>query len=608
MNILGSKFHQRTLAAIAAPTPIPRNPLQERAPLQENPPQRQDRFLNPRWEPSNITQNATAQSVMTAIREAENGETRELFRFYRDSLLSDNHIQGLYTTRKLAMLAQPIAILPGDKKNADDVAAVAAVGQMISDCANWTDGCSALLSSFLWPVTCVEKIFKPADPIAPGSDCPSLIYTLARFEPVNPMLFCFRWAYLTGGVAMGTASPLQQAGLAQEMGIPLNQSPYIIDLEKWEPYFKLWPSNGRIIYDCTTASYLDPARHITHRNHLLAGEFRDNWGGPMRAILGWWLLRQLGRDWFGRFMQRYGNPFPVMKVDVEDAQAIEFAREAMKLATTIGGLVIDHDDSVELVAAAVQGGAEGHKLWNEVCNNEISRFILGQDSSSSSKGSGLDGGAQARMAQGVREDYRQFDQMRLGETLQKQLFRPFLDLNGLPGNCKAIWGGLSEDDAEKLGGLLVQLNQANLEPADDSMATISERIGFAVQKKAPQPMPGSEPGNEQEETEQTELKASLNLKDVATGSHAAPTHPSDLVAAEHAPALSQLLRGAHAPIREILLTSSSREEAITRCAKFYSDWHPQRVTDLIDGALQQCAAKALTAKQEIASPALGHGH
>ena len=47
--------------------------------------------MSPRYEPTNITQTATAMGIQNAIREAEHGNTFNLFRFYRDILLSDNH-------------------------------------------------------------------------------------------------------------------------------------------------------------------------------------------------------------------------------------------------------------------------------------------------------------------------------------------------------------------------------------------------------------------------------------------------------------------------------------------------------------------------------------
>ena len=41
----------------------------------------------------------------------------------------------------------------------------------------------------------------------------------------------------------------------------------------------------------------------------------DNWGGPMRSIIFWWLLGHMGRDWWARYLDKYGSPFVVGKYD-----------------------------------------------------------------------------------------------------------------------------------------------------------------------------------------------------------------------------------------------------------------------------------------------------
>src|SRR6202453_798674 len=255
-----------------------------------NPPQKQTKFLSPRYEPSNISSDADVLSITEALRLAESGDTQELFRFYRDVLLSDDHVAGEFSTRKLAVLAQPLAILPEDKNNPDDVLLARAMLRARNDCENWADGMKAMMGSHaVWPVTICERLYKPAGPARPGE--PQLNYTLRKFVPVNPQLVCFQWAYMMSGVGLGTASAIQLGNIAQSRnkgtGIldatrnMQHGSPYTIDLEQWEPYLKLWPIDeaGRIIYDVTHASYLDPKRHVVHRGHDLV-EFRDNWGGP----------------------------------------------------------------------------------------------------------------------------------------------------------------------------------------------------------------------------------------------------------------------------------------------------------------------------------------
>ena len=266
-----------------------------------------------------------------------------------------------------------------------------------------------------------------------------------------------------------------------------------MDLSRWEPYLKLWPvdGNGRIIYDAVNAQYLDPTRHMVHRGHLLTG-FRDNWGGPFRCILFWWLLRNLGREWFARFMERFGTPFPVGYTDASDAAAVALLRDAFDMAKTIGGLVVDESSRIELKEAMISGGADGHEKFRMVCNNEISKHITGLDASS--KPGGLNAG-QNQMQQSVREDYRAFDQMSLAETVIQQLVIPFRDMNGLKGMVRLVWGGLSDTDAAVFAEFLMNMNTAGWTPTDNAVPTIEERTGIPFQRVVP-PTPAGPTGGD----------------------------------------------------------------------------------------------------------------
>jgi phage gp29-like protein len=597
-------------------------------------------WLGPRFEPINISATATVESVQTAIRQAESGETTALFRFYRDSLLGDDHVQGCLNTRKLAVIGQPLAILPAEPQNPDDVRAAAACLRAVEDCDAWSGGLSALLSASQWPVSVVENIFRPADPrpvkfrkveeTEQRGDAETeklseftLQYTLKKLEPVNPMLHCYRHAYLVGGVGLGSATPEMQAGLMRpaqgapsaRLGAANDPSAwYSIDLNDWEPFLRLWPIDdaGRIIYDASRASKLDPARHIVHRGHLLT-EHRDNWGGPMRAILFWWLLRGLGRDWFARFMERYGSPFPVAKTNVQDKEAVALLETAFSLSTKIGGLVIGQEDQVELQAAAVQGGAEGHAIWNRVCNDAIARHITGY--SSSDKPAGLNAG-ESNAQETVRSDIRIFDGKLLCETLQKQVFANFLRFNGLTGQIRVMLGGLSTADASTFATLLKTTSEAGFEPTDAAMSGIEAKLGFAVQRKAapealgPQFGPGTKdqgPGTEEteEEADDGEIEtlsvrgADGRLRFFSAGGtprrKPPQENPTAAITAQRAAALAAAYKGVMAPFREIILSSHSQEEALTRLSAAYRDWKPERLAAELETALQLCAAQGAAA-------------
>lgn len=416
------------------------------------------------YEPVAVSQHADVTRVQSALRAAEGGDTRELFALYRDIVAGDSHIQSEFNKRKLAMLSQPMAVLPFDKQRAEDVTAALAVTQMVSECENWTDGIVHLLDGVMWPLAVAEKIYAPAEP---GVQRPVPVqYRLKRIEPVNPALFCFRKDY--------------------------NRKP---TPEQWEPELKFWSTDedGKLVWMMDRAYYAERERHIVHRGHLLIGA-PDNWGGPMRAVLFWWLLGVLGRDWFARAMERFGVPFPVGHTDSKDPQAIKLLEDAFSLSTKIGGLVVDSATQVELKEIALSGLADAHERFLAVCNREKSKLIVGQELSATAAATGMGSGV-ANLQANVREDIRVFDQMRTGETLRGQVFGPWLRLNGIAGNPpKAVWGGLSDADAKTLGELLELLNRAGWEPADSAIPTLQERIGFEIQRKAPQMAQMESPG------------------------------------------------------------------------------------------------------------------
>lgn len=445
-----------------------------------NPPQKQSKFLSPRYEPSNIATDADVLHITEAIRLAESGDTQELFCFYRDVLLSDDHIAGEFSTRKLAVLSQPLAILPEDKNNPDDVALAKAMLRAKNDCENWNDGMKTLMGSHaIWPVTVTERLYKPAGPARPGE--PKLNFTLRKFVPVNPQLLCFQWAYMMGGVGLGTASAVQLGNLPDVIYTRRNgQHAYTIDLEKWEPYIKLWPIDeaGRIIYDVTHACYLDPARHVVHRGHDLA-EFRDNWGGPGRSLLHWWLFRQLGRVWFAKGMEAYGTPWPIGYTDTTDPEAVRLLQEAFKLSKSIGGLVVDENSRVELKEAVVSGMANGYETFHNICNSAISFRITGLKETK--KPAGLNAG-EGKFQENIREDVRVHDQITLAETCKRQIAWPFRDLNNLRGDVKFIWGGLSDADAKTFADLLYTMRQAGYQLAEESIPTANERTRLSWER------------------------------------------------------------------------------------------------------------------------------
>jgi phage gp29-like protein len=463
------------------------------------------------------------ESLHTALRMAESGDVRELFAIYRDALLSDPHIQSEFSKRKLALIGNTFSILPDDKKNADDATASQAVEQMIKRVPGWLRALGHLQDSVLWPVSVVEKVYC-ADK---GG------FKLCELCPVPHELLDFR----TGALRIRATD---------EAGNPTNET-----------------------------FYPDERRYMIHRSHLLTTP--DHWGGPMRSILFWWLLGVMDRDWWSRFLDRYGSPFLVGKYDQNDDQSRTTLERAFSAAVRIGGLVISKDTSVEIQQASSQSAGEAFEKFYTISRREISKLLVGQTLSAEAQSTGLGSGVAAAHAD-VRDDYLQFDTKVLGETVRDQLFRQFLTINGIPGEVPQIsWGAVSPDEAKSTGELISSLSQAGLRVTDDGLSALSEKLGLPVERTAPAVGPN--------------LPLALSVTPMSRLDRVESA--MDGIALSGSAPLAQAFRGTLAPVRQMILDSSSPDDLQKRIVQGYSDWPAGKVAQIIEQALIAFSANGI---------------
>ena len=76
----------------------------------------------------------------------------------------------------------------------------------------------------------------------------------------------------------------------------------------------------------------------------------------------------------------------------------------------------------------------------------------------------------------------------------------------------------------------------------------------------------------------------------ANGNGASKTAVDDVVA-KHSSALASAFRGSLAPVRQIILSSTSRAEAEHKLRTFFADWNPDRIANIVEEAMQVCAAR-----------------
>lgn len=436
-------------------------------------------------EPLNLSTTLDASRIQAAIRQAERGDTWQLFTIFRDMESGYTHLQNEFAKRKLCVVGQPHTILPKDKNSKDDKKAVAVIEEMIEHCENWDDALSHLLSATLWPVAVMEKIFAGVGVSEKGEYVNPVRFRLRKLEPISPTLFCYKIPYVSAGIGGPAYQNLGPQGLRD-----LGTESVAYNPNDWEPELRLYEvfANGYPDYTLLNTYALDKAVHLVHRGNNLTKTIRDNFGGHMRAIMFWWFLFTNARDWWGRYMQRWGHPFILGKVDAQQKDTLAFMQSALSMSLEIGGLVIDKNAEAELIQAASLNGAEGYKVFEEFANDEVSKVVVGQTLSSSTRSTGLGSGV-AMLHGEVRQDYRQSDGRKLSTTLVKNLFTPYLRDNGYSGRVKGIiWGGKNEEQAKALSESCKNFKAAGLQPDDDGIETISERTGISFER-APEPDP-----------------------------------------------------------------------------------------------------------------------
>lgn len=450
----------------------------------------------------------SASSLLSKIDLAEHGDTRELFALYRDLIAADNQVQLEFENRKRAVLGDTSTLMPYDKDNEADVFSKDRCFPIL-DGAPFAAAMSWLLNATLYPVAVAEKVYTPT----PNG------YELTQIIPVPFQLLDFRSGRLR-----------------------------IFDTD----------ANGTALQ---TSHEPDAERYMIHRGHTLP--LPDQWGGPMRSILFWILLRSMSRQWWADLLERYGNPF--LKGKYSDAKGKDVLERAFRLAQKLGGIVIHKNTEVEIVQAASGDSSNAHERFVDLCSKEISKLIAGQTLSSNAQPTGLGNGATPLQGD-VRDDIRKADGRMLATTLRTQLLSQFCRINGITGRPPLIIFG--SDSAREMAAVIstVQaLGAAGLEPDDDALPALAERIGYGIRRKV-----------------------SGAVMPPFPGLSAVP-----LSAAPAAPKLEEILAKNDEKIRAIILSSDTRSECLRRLSDFLEYNDVEASSELVAEAMDQYSLKGL---------------
>jgi len=484
-------------------------------------------ILDSRQELPTIATGLNVDRVHSIITSAETGYTSDLFCLYRDLMASDSHAQTEFAKRKLAVLGDAMEIAPDDLENPQDEATADAIKAQVKGVKGWLWGLSHMLDGTLWPVSVIEKVFR-----AEGSG-----YVLDRLVPVPHQLLTFKNGHLQI--------------LAQD------------------------PQTHGVT---GTAFDPDPNRYIIHRGHLLT--MPDNWGGPMRSIVFWWLLSAMSREWWARFLDKFGTPFLVGRYDQADDKSRQILERAFRLSQKLGGLVISKDTEVEIKQAVsgVSGGGVAFEKFLAICQREKSKLILGQTLSAQADPTGLGSGT-SNAHESVRDDIRQFDAAMLSQTLRDQLFTQMVQINNLTGTVPSVqFGGVSPAEIGATSTLLKDLKLADLEVADDSLATISKRLGIQIQRKAAQPSQ-TVPGYFNAYSVSGPLRARVESARSAL----------DKISANASQDITRVFRGRYAPLARMVRESGSAADLEKSVRAYMATVSPGETADVLTLALNAFA-------------------
>jgi hypothetical protein len=80
--------------------------------------------------------------------------------------------------------------------------------------------------------------------------------------------------------------------------------------------------------------------------------------------------------------------------------------------------------------------------------------------------------------------------MNLSDTLERQLFKQALEINGYRGNApRVIWGGMRAGEAETFMRMMASAKAAGLKPTEKGVNTVNRFVGveFEVDETADAP-------------------------------------------------------------------------------------------------------------------------
>lgn len=453
----------------------------------------------------------------------------DLFDLYRDILTTHGHTLCEFSKRKLAVLSEPLRFFPANSEDVLEKLTSDFIGENLPQVKGWNDSIIHLLDATVYPVSLVEKIYRP-------SSKPGWNYELEELRPVPYRLL----NYSTGRLR-------------------------IEDVDE----------DGNCL---GTYHDPDPISYVTYRGHLLR-TIPDTWGGPMRAVLFWWLFSTMDRDWWARFLERFGSPFLEGTYTKGDDESRYLLERAFSAATKILGIAVPEGTSIQTHTVNTQGGGDAFEKFHSTANSEISKIMVGQNLSAEGQNLGL-GGGQAGVQENVRQDIRQFDANELSAIVQNSIIAPLLRLNQIThAPTKIAWGGSDEAKVDTTSDTIQAAHTAGLRLTDEGLEVFNKTTGLTFERNPIGQVPLSSPA--------PRALAAKPPRD--------PREAIDQIAEKAAPEQAEAFAKMAEPIRQEVLAATSLADLESRLKKRFQNLDHGTAVDLAQDALTGSALNALTA-------------
>lgn len=173
---------------------------------------------------------------------------------------------------------------------------------------------------------------------------------------------------------------------------------------------------------------LAPYKFIRHVPRLKSGIALR--GGIARMVAFSWICKAYAlKDWMA-FVEVFGMPLRIGRYGPNaSTEDVSILRSAVANLGSDAAAVLP--DSMKIEFQETGGGAGGPELFRKLCeylDMQVSKAVLGQTMTTDAQSAGL-GSNQANVHNEVRGDILQADARQLADTLNRDLVRPFIDLN-----------------------------------------------------------------------------------------------------------------------------------------------------------------------------------